>query len=139
MKICTEADYLQAHLTFIAGESGRRNPAFRNLKKWLRSVLKKWITVAKGPKHNVDAGKCRRVAEQGCLYALLSKRSSGSKNLFPSFGTLQGDAIDSSHSNTQSSGDPLPPDSLRSKRSNPLRVQNRSRTLSLPKTQLAAH
>jgi hypothetical protein len=56
LKICTEADYLQAHLTFIAGESDRRNPAFRNLKKWLRSVLKKWITVAKGPKHNVDAG-----------------------------------------------------------------------------------
>jgi hypothetical protein len=52
----------------------------------------------------------------------------GSKNLFPSFGTLQGDAIDSSHSDTQSSGDPLAPDSWRSKRSNPLRVQNRSRT-----------
>jgi hypothetical protein len=50
LKICTEADYLQAHLTFIAGESGRRNPVFRNLKKWLRSVLKKWITLAKGPK-----------------------------------------------------------------------------------------
>ena len=53
---------------------------------------------------------------------------SGSKNLFPSFGTLQGDAIDSSDPNSHSSGDSLPPDSLRSKRGNPLRVQNLSWT-----------
>ena len=49
---------------------------------------------------------------------------SGSKNLFPNFGTLKDDAIDSSDSNTHSSGDPLPPDPLRSQRGNPLRVQN---------------
>jgi hypothetical protein len=56
VKICTEADYLQAHLTFIAGESGRRNPAFHNLKKCLTSIMKKWIIAAKGPKHKADAG-----------------------------------------------------------------------------------
>jgi hypothetical protein len=39
----------------------------------------------------------------------------GSKNLFPNFGTLQGDAIDSSNPYSHSSGDPLPPDSLRSR------------------------
>jgi len=34
----------------------------------------------------------------------------GSRNLFPNFGTLQGDAIDSSDSNPILSGDPLPAD-----------------------------
>jgi len=32
LNICTEADYLLAHLTFIAGESGRRNPPSTNSK-----------------------------------------------------------------------------------------------------------
>ena len=43
MKICTEADYLQAHLTVIEGESRRRDPAFYYFKQWVTSILKKWI------------------------------------------------------------------------------------------------
>jgi hypothetical protein len=42
-KICTEADYLQAHLTFIGGESRGRNPTLHNVKQRATSVLKKWI------------------------------------------------------------------------------------------------
>lgn len=48
LRICTEADYLQAHLTVIVGESRRRNPAFHNLKQRVTSILKKWITAANG-------------------------------------------------------------------------------------------
>jgi hypothetical protein len=50
--------------------------------------------------------------------------TSGFKKPFPEFGTFKDDAINSSDSNTHSSGDPLPTDSLRTKRSNPIRVQN---------------
>jgi hypothetical protein len=62
----------------------------------------------------VHAGNRRR--ESGC--------GSDSKNLFRSFGTLQGDAIDSSDPNTHSGGDPLPPDSLHSKRGNPPHIHD---------------
>jgi hypothetical protein len=43
LQICTEADYLQAHLTIIVEGSRRRNPAFRNLMQLITSILKKWI------------------------------------------------------------------------------------------------
>ena len=48
LKICTEADYLQAHLTAIVGESRGRNPAFQNVKQRVTSILKKWIAAANG-------------------------------------------------------------------------------------------
>jgi hypothetical protein len=41
LKICTEQDYLQAHLTAIARESRGRNPTtLRNAKQRIASVLK---------------------------------------------------------------------------------------------------
>jgi hypothetical protein len=36
----------------------------------------------------------------------------GSKNLFPNFGILQGDAVEGSDSNAHLGSDPLPTDSL---------------------------
>ena len=45
-KICTESDYLQAHLTVIERESRRRAPAFHNVKQRVTSLLKKWILAA---------------------------------------------------------------------------------------------
>ena len=52
LRICTEADYLQAHLTVIEGESRRRNPALHNVKQWVTSILKKWILAAKAKRHS---------------------------------------------------------------------------------------
>lgn len=47
LQICTEADYLQAHITVLAAEeSRRRNPARRSLKQLVTSILKKWIAAA---------------------------------------------------------------------------------------------
>jgi hypothetical protein len=46
LKICTETDYLQAHLTVLVGDFRRENPAFHNLKQWAMSILKKWIRAA---------------------------------------------------------------------------------------------
>src|SRR5260370_7539934 len=46
LKICTETDYLQAHLTVIEGKSRARNPTLHNLKQRVTSVLKKWILAA---------------------------------------------------------------------------------------------
>jgi hypothetical protein len=43
LKICTEADYLQAHLTVIEGESRDKNLSLHNVKQRVKSVLKKWI------------------------------------------------------------------------------------------------
>lgn len=43
LRICTEADYLQAHLTVIEAESRNRGPAWRILEQRVASVLKKWI------------------------------------------------------------------------------------------------
>jgi hypothetical protein len=43
LKICTETDYLRAHLTVIEGESRGRTPALYNLKPRVTSVLKKWL------------------------------------------------------------------------------------------------
>ena len=43
MKICTEADYLQAHLTVIAGESRGHQSTLYIVKQWVTSVLEKWI------------------------------------------------------------------------------------------------
>jgi hypothetical protein len=42
-QICTEEDYLQAHLTVIERESRGKNPTLHHLKQWVTSVLKKWI------------------------------------------------------------------------------------------------
>ena len=39
MKICTEADYLRAHLTVIEGESRGRNPTLYNVKQRVTSVV----------------------------------------------------------------------------------------------------
>jgi len=46
LKICTETDYLQAHLTVLVEDFRRGNPAFHNLKQWAMSILKKWIRAA---------------------------------------------------------------------------------------------
>jgi hypothetical protein len=46
LEICTEADYLQAHLTIIAAKSPHRNPALDNLKQRVASILTKWIAAA---------------------------------------------------------------------------------------------
>jgi hypothetical protein len=44
--ICNEADYLQAHLTFIVSKPSQGNPVFHDLKERVTSLLKKWIMVA---------------------------------------------------------------------------------------------
>ena len=41
--ICTEADYLQAQITFLGGESRGRNPTLHKVKQQVRSILKKGI------------------------------------------------------------------------------------------------
>jgi hypothetical protein len=46
MKICTEADYLQAHLTVIVRAPRHWNPALHKLKQRITSILKKWIAAA---------------------------------------------------------------------------------------------
>jgi len=43
LQICTEADYLRAHLTVIVQGSGGRNPALRDLKRRVRFILKKLL------------------------------------------------------------------------------------------------
>jgi hypothetical protein len=43
LKICTETDYLQAHLTLIEGEFRTRNRSLRKLRQRVTSVLKKWL------------------------------------------------------------------------------------------------
>ena len=43
LKICTEADYLQAHLTVIEAESRDRGPGWRTLEQRVAPVLKKWM------------------------------------------------------------------------------------------------
>jgi hypothetical protein len=40
LKICTEADYLQAHLTVIEGGSRGRNSTLHNVSQRITSVLK---------------------------------------------------------------------------------------------------
>ena len=52
--ICTEADYLQAHLTVIVGESRRRNPVLHNLKQRVTSILDKLSTAAKAEPKPTD-------------------------------------------------------------------------------------
>jgi hypothetical protein len=41
--ICNEADYLQAHLTFLVSKPRPGNPVFRDFKERVTSLLKKWI------------------------------------------------------------------------------------------------
>lgn len=43
LTICTEADYLQAHLTFLGGEPALRNLALQKIKQRVTSVVKKRI------------------------------------------------------------------------------------------------
>ncbi|HUL34943.1 MAG TPA: hypothetical protein VL128_13750 [Candidatus Eisenbacteria bacterium] len=49
MKICSEADYLQAHLTIIEGKSLARGTAIQNALNRLASRLKKRIPGYNGP------------------------------------------------------------------------------------------
>jgi hypothetical protein len=44
LKICTEADYLQAHITVLGAEPRPSNlsPLMVRLKLWVSSLLKKW-------------------------------------------------------------------------------------------------
>ena len=44
LKICTEADYLQAHLTVI--ETRGKSPTLHNVNQRVTSLLKKWILAA---------------------------------------------------------------------------------------------
>jgi hypothetical protein len=44
-RICTEADYLRAHLTVIEGESHGKAPALHDLKRRVTSILKRWIPI----------------------------------------------------------------------------------------------
>jgi acetone carboxylase gamma subunit len=46
--ICNEADYLQAHLTFIVSKPRPGNPVFHDFKQRVTSLLKKWIRAAEG-------------------------------------------------------------------------------------------
>jgi hypothetical protein len=46
LKIRTETDYLQAHLTVIEGESRARNPTLYDLNQRVRSLLNEWILAA---------------------------------------------------------------------------------------------
>ena len=43
LKICNEADYLQAHLTFIVSKPRPVNPVFHDFKERVAWLLKKWI------------------------------------------------------------------------------------------------
>jgi hypothetical protein len=43
LTICNEADYLQAHLTFIVNKPRPVKPVFHDLKERVASLLKKWI------------------------------------------------------------------------------------------------
>ena len=47
LQICTEADYLRAHITVIEGETRRRKPDLHNLMHQVISILKKWIASAR--------------------------------------------------------------------------------------------
>ena len=49
LKIATEADYLQAHLTAIPEESRGGNQTVHYIKRRVTSVLKKWIEYAAVP------------------------------------------------------------------------------------------
>jgi hypothetical protein len=46
LKICNEADYLQAHLTVIVSESRRGNAVFHEFKQRVTSILKKCVMAA---------------------------------------------------------------------------------------------
>jgi hypothetical protein len=72
LKICTETDYLQAHLTFVEGEFRGRNPTLHNVKQRVTSILKKWITAA-----NAN---------------LTAQPATGFKKPFPEFWTVQSHA-----------------------------------------------
>jgi len=50
MKICTEADYLRAHLTEIAGGSRRWNAAFLNLNLRITWMLRNGLRQQRLPK-----------------------------------------------------------------------------------------
>jgi hypothetical protein len=45
--ICNEADYLQAHLTFLVSTPRPGNPVFHDLKQRVTSVLKKRVVAGK--------------------------------------------------------------------------------------------
>jgi len=43
LQICTEEDYLRAHVTFLEGELRYRNPTLQHIKRRVMWVVKKWI------------------------------------------------------------------------------------------------
>ncbi len=43
LTICNEADYLQAHVTFIVSKPRPENPVFHGFKQRITSFLKKWM------------------------------------------------------------------------------------------------
>ena len=47
-KICTDADYLQAHLTVIEGKTRGRNATIHGVKQRVASILKHLILAANG-------------------------------------------------------------------------------------------
>jgi hypothetical protein len=52
--ICNEADYLQAHLTFLVSRSRRENPVLHGLKKRVTPLLKKRVVAG-----NADLSQMR--------------------------------------------------------------------------------
>jgi len=45
--ICNEADYLQAHLTFLVSTPRPENPVFQDFKQRVTSLLKKRVVAGK--------------------------------------------------------------------------------------------
>jgi hypothetical protein len=62
MEIRTEADYLQAHLTVIEGESRARHPTLHNVKQGVTSILKQSILAANAVVF--QSGKRRRTGSE---------------------------------------------------------------------------
>ena len=46
LQICSEADYLRAHLTMLDRQPQEKRPGLRNWKGRMRVVLKKWVMAA---------------------------------------------------------------------------------------------
>jgi hypothetical protein len=63
MEIRTEADYLQAHLTVIEGESRARHPTLHNVKQGVTSILKQSILAANAVVFQLS-GKRRRTGSE---------------------------------------------------------------------------
>jgi len=53
MIICNDADYLQAHLTFIASTARPGNPGFHDFKQRVTSLLWKWVVAGNADRSQV--------------------------------------------------------------------------------------